>query len=105
MLRRVMQELEAAQGLVSLDELGHRLGVERSALEGMIQTLVRMGRLRDDSATAAACAACGSPLFFPKGHRRTQGGCADCSAAQSCALAAKLPATYSLVTQHDANRG
>jgi hypothetical protein len=27
MLRRVMQELEAAQGLVSLDELGHRLGV------------------------------------------------------------------------------
>jgi hypothetical protein len=98
LLLQILHELQTTQRPISLDDLGRRLGVERSVLEGMIQTLVRMGRLhacvppsggKDDSDMAATCGAY----------------CADCAAAQSCALAAKLPASYSLATQQDANCG
>ncbi|MCS6826264.1 MAG: FeoC-like transcriptional regulator [Caldilinea sp.] len=48
MLWKILQEVEAAQGPVTLDELSRRLDIDRSALEGMIQFWVRKGRLIDD---------------------------------------------------------
>jgi DNA-binding HxlR family transcriptional regulator len=47
MLSRIIEELEKAGGPLNLDELSRRLGVQRSALDGMIETLVRKGRLRE----------------------------------------------------------
>jgi hypothetical protein len=48
MLHRVLSELESAEGAVDLGEMAQRLGVERTALEGMIEFWVRKGRLRSD---------------------------------------------------------
>lgn len=82
MLGRLLEELEAAQQPLTLQELSARLGVEPSALEGMLQTLMRMGKLRDDrAATMEACAL----------------RCASCDQMSECALLARLPRTYSLV--------
>lgn len=81
-LARLLEELEAAQQPLTLQELSARLGVEPSALEGMLQTLMRMGKLRDDrAATMGACAL----------------RCANCDRMSECALLARLPRTYSLV--------
>ncbi len=50
-LRQILQELESAQGPVSLNDLSRKLGVERGALEGMIAFLARKGRLGDHVAS------------------------------------------------------
>jgi hypothetical protein len=47
-LQQVLQELESSRGSASFDDLSRKLGIERSALEGMIGFLVRKGRLSDD---------------------------------------------------------
>jgi hypothetical protein len=57
MLQQVLQAFELATGPVSLDELSRQLGMERSALEGMIAFWVRKGRLKEDGGT---CGAAGS---------------------------------------------
>jgi hypothetical protein len=61
MLSQILQELENAKGPVDLSDLSRRLGVQRSALDGMIQFLVRKGRLRelDMGETPPACTSCG----------------------------------------------
>jgi hypothetical protein len=46
-LRQLLRELESSKGPVSLNELSRTLGVEPSALEGMITYLVRKGRLKE----------------------------------------------------------
>ncbi|KPK47489.1 MAG: hypothetical protein AMJ77_02955 [Dehalococcoidia bacterium SM23_28_2] len=60
MLSRIIEELEKARGPLNLDELSRRLGVQRSALDGMIETLVRKGRLREVELGEAPpmCAGC-----------------------------------------------
>jgi FeoC like transcriptional regulator len=85
MLKQVWQEIEAAGGPLSLDALSRRLNIERSVLEGIIQTLVRLGRLRDDGQTLAQCDA----------------DCAGCAVASSCAVVSDLPCTYSVVPHED----
>ena len=45
MLRQVLETLEQAQGPIPLDELSRQLGIEHSALEGMVSFWVRKGRL------------------------------------------------------------
>lgn len=47
MLSQIIKELESAGGAIDLNDLSRRLGVQRSALDGMIETLVRKGRLRE----------------------------------------------------------
>jgi len=73
MLNQVLQEIKSAQSALKLSDLSHKLGVERSALDGMIQFLVRKGRLRnDDEDLAAVTTICSPPscgplsLKFPK---------------------------------------
>ena len=86
MLHRVLQEIETAHGAVNLNDLSRTLGVERGALEGMIQYWVRKGRIKDDSAdTEIPLSSCSS------------GSCGHaCPGPQGCPFVMKLPKTYTL---------
>ena len=90
MLHQVLQEIEAAQGSMNLNELSRKLAIERSALEGMIQYWVRKGRLIDDAhANAGAASGCST------------GACGgSCSGPQGCPFIIKLPQTYTLALPH-----
>jgi hypothetical protein len=90
-LRQVLQELEMAQGPISLEELSRRLDIDRDALRGMIEFWVRRGRLQNyDDAMAAALAACPT------------GSCSGCRLGpQDCSFATNMPRMYSLVRQQD----
>jgi hypothetical protein len=59
MLSQILQELENAKKPVDLNDLSRRLGVQRSALDGMIEFLVRKGRLREvEECQPTACESC-----------------------------------------------
>jgi len=83
MLQQVLHEIENANAPITLQTLSHRLNIEPSALQGMIDFWVRKGRLRDDDAVADDC----SP----------SGGCSDsCGGASGCAFVVDTPRSYSL---------
>jgi len=86
MLRRILNEFESATGGISINELGHRLGVERGALEGMIDYLVHKGQLQNDR--AAAVAMCQS------------GGCASCPGSRGCPFVVETPRAFSIVPKN-----
>jgi hypothetical protein len=85
-LQQVLREIETAQGLINLTDLARKLGIERSALESMLEFWVRKGRLKNDEREAeASCtmyndAACGG----------------NCPGPQGCPFIMKMPRTYSL---------
>ena len=55
-LSRILKEFRDTDGPINLNELSQRLGVERSALDGMLDLLVRQGKLREiDSFGCASC--------------------------------------------------
>ena len=82
MLKTVLQAIESSKGPVHVAELSQRLGIERSALEGMIDYWVRKGRLYDSQGMACSPSA---------GH------CSgSCTGAASCAFVAKMPKMYEL---------
>jgi hypothetical protein len=87
-LRQVLEALESVQGPVNLDDLSRRLGVERSALEGMINFWLRKGRLREDY-LAARPSVCASG---------TCGG--SCPGASSCSPLNEMPRFF-LYISHD----
>ena len=92
MLHQVLRELETAQEAVDLNQLAHKLGVERSALQGMIQFWVRKGRLKDDRQEAQAAnvsCACAAECR------------SSCGEVQGCPFLMKLPRTYSLKLPRD----
>jgi predicted transcriptional regulator len=72
MLTEIMKAFEKDEGPVALNELALEMGVERSALEGMLQTLVRQGKLREVLPGSETCADC------PRNS-----GCAYLQAAES----------------------
>lgn len=82
MLREVLQAIETADGPVHLGALSQQLGIDRSALEGMIDYWVRKGRLQarqaEDSVCAPASGHCG-------------GGC---TGAAACPFIARMPKSY-----------
>lgn len=83
MLKRVLQEIESSPGTLNINELSRKLDIDRSTLEGMIQHLVRTGRLVDDDASAEECG--------------INGNCGStCPGAASCIFFAKMPKTYSV---------
>ena len=86
MLNQVLQEIETAQSALNLGDLSRKLGIERSALDGMIQFWVRKGHLVDDAgAETQAGAVC------------SIGSCgASCRGTSNCAFVAKVPKTYSI---------
>ncbi|NOK61835.1 MAG: helix-turn-helix domain-containing protein [Chloroflexi bacterium AL-W] len=80
MLRQVLEALEQAQGPMPMDELSRQLGIERSALEGMVSFWVRKGRLTERN--AATCSGhCGS----------------SCGEDSTCVFASTGPRTIELV--------
>lgn len=85
MLQQVLQAVKSAQGPVNLNDLARKLGVERSALDGMIQFWVRKGRLRDDDIqpdTPSEGCSCSST--------------SSCPGPKACPFVLTMPKTYSL---------
>ena len=93
MLHQVLQEIEAAQGSINLNELRQKLFIERSALEGMIEYWVRKGRIKDDEREQEQIFAACQP-----GNCSSGGGCPG---PQSCPFIMKMPRTYSLILVDD----
>ena len=88
MLKQVLLEIESANGPIQLAELSRKLGIERSALNGMIQFWVQKGRLVDDA---------------PAGHDDSKmcgGACqGSCSGTDSCSFVMEMPQSYSIRLQ------
>lgn len=80
MLASILEELRRGGGGLTAAELSRALGVERSALEGMLDLLERKGKLR----RARECGMLGRPAGcgFPK---------LDVAACRDCPLARGLP--------------
>jgi len=73
MIKQILDILRSRQGVVSVRELAQALQAQPSAVEGMLQELVRMGKLRYESghAEGETCVTCGGcegtddcPLLF-----------------------------------------
>ncbi len=75
MLRQVLTAFEQSHEPISLDELSRQLGIERSALDGMIAFWVRKGRLVERGGQMV-CANAGSGCTCSS----YPGGCAFTSA-------------------------
>jgi hypothetical protein len=58
MLKQILAEFEQNPTTLCLDELSQKLAITPSALEGMLDTLVRKGRLLEISAAPGACTTC-----------------------------------------------
>ena len=64
MLSQIVKEFKESGGTIDLVELSRKLGVEPSALNGMLETLVRQGRLQKTCAAGGgscggSCQSCG----------------------------------------------
>lgn len=64
MLSQIVKEFRESGGTIDLAELSRRLGVEPSALDGMLEVLVRQGRLQKTCALGGgscggSCRGCG----------------------------------------------
>ena len=87
MLQQILEEVRLADSTVNLNELSRKLGIERSALKGMIGYLVQKSKLQDDDESLAGVATvCDGSIC---------GG--SCPGSQHCPFAAKMPPTFSLV--------
>ncbi len=78
-LSGVLREFENARGDLTFAEVAGKLGIERSALDGMIQLLVRKGRLREVGGAEGSCAGCG-----------LRSGCSDGSSGGPAAVCYEL---------------
>lgn len=91
MLNQVLQEITSASEPLSLTMLGARLGVERGALEGMLEYWARKGRLKENG-------------FHSESSHRA-GSCGPtCGGAQACSFAAKMPRSYSIAKREKHDR-
>ncbi len=82
MLNQVLHEIENTRGTITIGELSRKIGVEPTALDGMIQFWVQKGRLKseDDQINGASCS-CGT-------------GSNICPPVSECVFIAKMPKTY-----------
>ena len=58
MLKQILAEFEQNPTTLCLDQLSQKLAITPSALEGMLDMLVRKGRLQEISAIHDACQVC-----------------------------------------------
>jgi hypothetical protein len=65
MLTEILKTFRETAQPMDLNELSRALGTDRSALEGMLETLVRQGKLKEVNVGGATC-----------GHCHARGGCA-----------------------------
>lgn len=66
MLSQILREFRESGGVINLNELSQRLGVARSALDGMLETLQGQGKLTEVAETVVT------------------DGCHDCSSCHVC---------------------
>jgi hypothetical protein len=59
MLLRILQEFRECGGLINIGELSRKLGIERSILDGMLDTLVRQGKLNEINTEVSCNEHCG----------------------------------------------
>ncbi|NJP04747.1 MAG: hypothetical protein HC837_03485 [Chloroflexaceae bacterium] len=58
MLQLILHEFRQSRCALSLDTLSQRLQIEPAVLEGMLSTLVRMGRICEVSSSPEHCSSC-----------------------------------------------
>ena len=89
MLHAILHEIQTATGPVSVQALSRKLGVQPSALAGMLQFWVSKGRLQLDSGVGGLTemTVCGQTHCLGR-----------CPGPAKCPLHAKHPTTYSLTS-------
>ena len=82
MLQQILKILRESDGVVSVGALAQQLGAEPSAVEGMLQQLVHMGKLTDgrDAENGEDC-----------------GSCKGCIGTDDCPLLFFVPRRYTVV--------
>lgn len=85
MLREIIDILKTEKVSISVDILSHRLKVDKSALEGMLETLIKKDIIKMDNGWNVQSSGCQS---F---------SCQGCPAARGCPFTSKMPRTYTLV--------
>ncbi len=58
MLTEIMKRFRDADHPLDVEQLGRELGVDRTALEGMLLTLVRQGKLKEVQIGSETCGRC-----------------------------------------------
>jgi hypothetical protein len=84
MLSQIINAFKQNAGPLDINELGRRLGIERSALEGMLGLLVRQGRLREIRPGSEECA-----------HCRNRAGCGYLKSGNLMGIVYELPGSNS----------
>jgi Mn-dependent DtxR family transcriptional regulator len=75
LLDEIMNEIENADGPITLKELARRVGAEESALEGMLEFLEKKGRLslvragEWEQCRVTSCEACAFRKCCPEGGK------------------------------------
>ena len=82
MLTKILAIMRSAHGAVSIRQLSQELQVEPSALNGMLEELVRMGKLEVKTEPASEGENCNT--------------CAGCKGTQECPFIYHLPIQYQL---------
>lgn len=82
MLQQILKILRESDGVVSVRALAQQLGAEPSAVEGMLQQLVHMGKLSDGRESNAD---------------ETCGTCKGCTGTDDCPLLFFVPRKYQVV--------
>lgn len=85
MLREIIDILKTEKVSLSVDILSHRLNVDKSALEGMLETLIKKGIIKIDDIGEMDSSKCHSS------------SCLGCAAVKRCPFTGKLPRMYTLV--------
>ena len=60
MLGEILKQFRKTDHPLDVTELSRELGVDRAALEGMLLTLVRQGKLREVRIGSETCGRCGN---------------------------------------------
>jgi hypothetical protein len=74
MLKQILAEFKQARAPLCPDELSRKLELEPSALEGMLHTLVRSGRLLEIDPSDFECVACpakGGCIILSRGVQKS----------------------------------
>ncbi|MCE1254001.1 MAG: FeoC-like transcriptional regulator [Anaerolineae bacterium] len=86
MLTAIVNEMRNSSGPVTLRYISRKLSLDESAVEGMIETLIHKGIVRDHARYLQELQTCGDVSF-----------CNGCS-QKNCPVSGNMPRTFSLVT-------
>ena len=85
MLSAIVNEMKNSSGPVTLRYISRKLNLDESAVDGMIETLIRKGIVRDHTQYMQELQTCGEVSY-----------CKGCS-EKSCPIGGNMPRTFSLV--------